>query len=898
MDAYKNLSLSGKVYLVLALPLVSVALMLFYIASELKAPMGIPMMIALAGCLPGFLLAANLSGYLNSMLEDAAQMVDAIAKGNSTSRFRMSSQDALGRLAYTLQNLQTSVTRMMKSDEGSDSGAAQDAQTTALIKALDVCDTSMMLADADLNIIYMNEAVIRMMSGREKQIQTQLSNFDSRSLIGTCVDDFHQNPSHQRGMLKGLREAYKTDLPLAGLTFGLIATPLYSDSGERLGTVVEWDDKTERLAKEAEEDKISADNLRIKQSLDVCDTSVMVADADLNIIYMNKAVGEMMGDRETQIRTQLSNFDSKSLIGTCVDDFHKNPSHQRGMLKDLKTTYKTDLPLAGLTFGLIATPLYSDSGERLGTVVEWDDKTERLMKEQEEQALAASNARVKQALDSVSANVMIADNDFEIIYMNEAVSGMMRKGEGDIRKDLPSFNANKLVGENIDVFHKNPAHQRSMVSGLVSTFSSEIEVGGRTFGLIANPITVDENRIGTVVEWIDRTDEVSIEKDIDKMVSAANNGDFTQQIDMAGKEGFFKGLSSGLNALVTNVDTALADVLRMLGAMSQGDLTPRIIADYSGSFAQLKEDANTTADKLTEVIGNIRSAASSISESSNEISQGNTDLSQRTEEQASSLEETASSMEEMTSTVKRSEENALEASELSGEAQTKAQEGGEVVSRAVVAMEEINKSSKKIADIIGVIDEIAFQTNLLALNAAVEAARAGEQGRGFAVVAGEVRNLAQRSAAAAKEIKDLIRDSGEKVADGSRLVNDSGSTLKEIVSVVGKVTTMVSEISSAALEQTQGIEQVNTAIAQMDEMTQQNAALVEEATAAGEAMSEQANGMSTMMQFFTVNDGASGASYASAPRGNPAPAKAIRSPMSANGGAQAQAQDDDDWEEF
>ncbi|MBV1882870.1 MAG: PAS domain-containing protein, partial [Pseudomonadales bacterium] len=326
MDAYKNLSLSGKVYLVLALPLVSVALMLFYIASELKAPMGIPMMIALAGCLPGFLLAANLSGYLNSMLEDAAQMVDAIAKGNSTSRFRMSSQDALGRLAYTLQNLQTSVTRMMKSDEGSDSGAAQDAQTTALIKALDVCDTSMMLADADLNIIYMNEAVIRMMSGREKQIQTQLSNFDSRSLIGTCVDDFHQNPSHQRGMLKGLREAYKTDLPLAGLTFGLIATPLYSDSGERLGTVVEWDDKTERLAKEAEEDKISADNLRIKQSLDVCDTSVMVADADLNIIYMNKAVGEMMGDRETQIRTQLSNFDSKSLIGTCVDDFHKNPS--------------------------------------------------------------------------------------------------------------------------------------------------------------------------------------------------------------------------------------------------------------------------------------------------------------------------------------------------------------------------------------------------------------------------------------------------------------------------------------------------------------------------------------------------------------------------------------------
>ena len=263
-------------------------------------------------------------------------------------------------------------------------------------------------------------------------------------------------------------------------------------------------------------------------------------------------------------------------------------------------------------------------------------------------------------------------------------------------------------------------------------------------------------------------------------------------------------------------------------------------------------DANTTADKLTDVINRINSSATLVASGAEEISQGNADLSQRTEEQASSLEETASSMEEMTSTVRQNADNAKVANDLAEETCEKAIQGGEVVNRAVTSMSAINESSKKIADIIGVIDEIAFQTNLLALNAAVEAARAGEQGRGFAVVAGEVRNLAQRSAGAAKEIKELIRDSVAKVTDGSVLVNESGETLREIVSSVQRVTQMISDITEASEEQSAGIEQVNKAVSQMDEMTQQNAALVEEASAAGESMAEQANEMRRLLHFFSL----------------------------------------------
>jgi len=259
--------------------------------------------------------------------------------------------------------------------------------------------------------------------------------------------------------------------------------------------------------------------------------------------------------------------------------------------------------------------------------------------------------------------------------------------------------------------------------------------------------------------------------------------------------------------------------------------------------------------QLREIIGQIHAASDSITTGSQEIAAGNADLSQRTEEQASSLEETASSMEELTSTVKQNAENAKQANQLAIGASTVAVKGGAVVGEVVSTMSSINDSSKKIVDIISVIDGIAFQTNILALNAAVEAARAGEQGRGFAVVATEVRNLAQRSAAAAKEIHALIGDSVEKVGAGTKLVDEAGKTMEEIVSAVKRVTDIMSEITAASQEQSAGIEQVNQAIAQMDEVTQQNAALVEEAAAAAESLEEQAHSLTQVVAAFKIGKG-------------------------------------------
>ncbi len=337
--------------------------------------------------------------------------------------------------------------------------------------------------------------------------------------------------------------------------------------------------------------------------------------------------------------------------------------------------------------------------------------------------------------------------------------------------------------------------------------------------------------------------------------------------------------------------------------VAAGDLTSEInveTGDETGILLQALKDMN---ESLQKIVGNVRSGTESISSGSKQIASGNADLSQRTEEQASSLEETASSMEELTSTVKQNAENAKQANQLAAGASDVAVKGGNVVSQVVVTMASINESSKKIVDIISVIDGIAFQTNILALNAAVEAARAGEQGRGFAVVATEVRNLAQRSAAAAKEIKSLIGDSVNKVENGSKLVDEAGKTMEEIVSSVKRVTDIMSEITAASREQSDGIEQVNTAITQMDQVTQQNAALVEEAAAAAESMQEQAQALAQAVSVFRLNHSVEMAEKPAKPAASVTrlPAKTTRTkgkPLPATRQLKVAGSDTQEWQEF
>jgi methyl-accepting chemotaxis protein len=418
------------------------------------------------------------------------------------------------------------------------------------------------------------------------------------------------------------------------------------------------------------------------------------------------------------------------------------------------------------------------------------------------------------------------------------------------------------------------------------TISKEI-----TAGNLNNQITITgKDEIGQLLQaFADMQTQLRahLEKDINQVIQAISQGNLEERIVLDNKTGFFKTLSESINQIVAFNQSIIEDIMLLLSALAQGDLTKCIENNYAGAFERLKEDANATVVRLTEIMTQISRSAQIVNSAAEEISQGNLSLSQRTEQQAASLEETAASMEQMTSTVQQNADNARQANQLALSAKEQAEKGGEVVNATVNAMTEISYSSKKVADIIGVIDEIAFQTNLLALNAAVEAARAGDQGRGFAVVAAEVRSLAQRSAAAAKEIKELIQDSVAKVEEGTRRANESGETLEEIMIAVKKVSDIISEISAAGQEQSSGINQVNKAITQMDEMTQQNASLVEEAAVASESMKEQAKNLKEQVMFFNLGKDVVVQSRDAMPRVSKKSPPHLPKPS-----------DDDGWEEF
>ena len=331
-----------------------------------------------------------------------------------------------------------------------------------------------------------------------------------------------------------------------------------------------------------------------------------------------------------------------------------------------------------------------------------------------------------------------------------------------------------------------------------------------------------------------------------------SQGEFSHRVESKAS-GDMQTLKVMINQSVESLETAFAEIRHVMLSLAKGDLTVQVAGQYPGDLGVLASAANQTSSQLSDVMERIHIAVENVNTAATEISAGNTDLSQRTEEQASSLEETASSMEELTSTVRQNAENARQANTLAAKANEVAEAGGLKVQEAVNTMHELTNSSQKIINIISVIDGIAFQTNILALNAAVEAARAGEQGRGFAVVAGEVRTLAQRSAAAAKEIQALIKEDSEIVDQGSNLVKEAGQSMEVILQAVKQVTDLMGEISAASEEQSQGIEQINQAVVQMDDVTQQNAALVEQAAAAAESLEEQAASLSTSVAVFKLN---------------------------------------------
>jgi len=582
---------------------------------------------------------------------------------------------------------------------------------------------------------------------------------------------------------------------------------------------------------------VGEETMRIKMALDCASTSTMIADADGKIVYMNASVTTLLNSAEANIRKDLPNFSAKDIVGGSFDRFHKNVAHQRNLLTHLKSVHTVDINVGGMVFGLIATPIFDSKGVRRGTVVEWKDRALEIAAENE----ARSNARLKQALDKCSTNVMIADGDGQIIYMNESVTAMMQSAESDLRKDLPDFRVSTILNGSFDRFHKNPAHQRNMLSSLQSTYRTEIVVGGRTMSLVANPVTAkDGNRIGTVVEWNDRSAEVAVEQEIGMVVNDAAMGIFTGRINPAGKTGFFKILADSVNNLMSTSETGLNEVTRVLKAISTGDLTQRITAEYAGTFGELKEYSNTTSDELARIIGDVRSAANALTSASEQVSSTAQSLAQAASQQAAGVERTSSSVEELSGTIMQNTENAKVTDSMASKSASDAVEGGDAVAKTASAM-------KQIADKVGIIDDIADQTNLLALNAAIEAARAGASGKGFAVVASEVRKLAERSQIASKEI-------GELATNSVKLSADAGGLLGAMIPSIRKTSDLVQEIAAASQEQSTGLAQISSAMNQLSQATQQNAAASEELAATAEEMSGQAASLQQLMDFFATDN--------------------------------------------
>ncbi|HEX6957152.1 MAG TPA: methyl-accepting chemotaxis protein [Ferrovibrio sp.] len=408
--------------------------------------------------------------------------------------------------------------------------------------------------------------------------------------------------------------------------------------------------------------------------------------------------------------------------------------------------------------------------------------------------------------------------------------------------------------------------------------------------------------------------EALLDQAIGQIVTAANSGNLAQRIDTGALQGTMATVGGRVNDLLETIAGVIANIKQAVAGLAAGNLQARMAGRYEGDYALLQSDLNGMADKIADVIRRIIEAAETQSSTAAEISTGSQDLASRTESQAASIEETAASMHEITATVKQNADNAQAANQLAMAARDTAEKGGSVVKDAVAAVSRIEDSAQKIADIVGLIDEIAFQTNLLALNASVEAARAGEAGKGFAVVAQEVRALAQRSANASKDIKTLINESNAQVKTGAELVNQTGASLTEIVTAIKKVSDIVAEIAAASREQAGGLEQVNTAVGSMDEMTQRNGALVEQTSASAQALSQQAMELADLVAFFRSEAGAtaSAAAASRAPAAKPALAKAAPAPSTPAspkpGPAKPAARpaaaprpaaaDDDDWQEF
>ena len=604
----------------------------------------------------------------------------------------------------------------------------------------------------------------------------------------------------------------------------------------------------------SEQSREEAVSRRACQAMESVSCAMMSVDRDFIVTGVNRATIDLLSLHREQFQKVWPSFDPARIIGMCIDTFHRNPAHQRRMLMDeSRLPFNTDITIGDLKFSLMVTAGHGADGVYDGNILEWRDVTRERTEQGALAAIDKSQAVIEFSLDG---RVQHANANFvgALGYTMEEIRGQHHSFFVDAAyRTTPEYRAfwEKLGRGEYDAGRYKRLGKDGREVWIQASYNPILDRTGKPFKVVkyATDITAQVRAAEALTQAVQQ---------VQQAVQAADQNDLTKRVPMEGKSGDIGTLCSGLNGLL---------------------------------------------DSMVSIVTSIIDASDTISTGAREIAMGNIDLSQRTEEQAASLEETASSLQELTSTVRQNADNAQQANKLATSASEVAVKGGVVVTQVVRTMDDISASSGKISEIIGVIDEIAFQTNILALNAAVEAARAGEQGRGFAVVAAEVRNLAQRSANAAKEIKSLIADSGAKVEAGSKLVATAGTTMEEIVASIKRVSEIMSEISAASREQSAGIDQVNIAVSQMDKITQQNAALVEQAAAAAKSMEEQTTDLTKIVSAFQTGRPArekTRGSVNSAVRGSTTSTKDTRRQMSLKSRviARQESPDENDWKEF
>ncbi|MFZ5537332.1 MAG: methyl-accepting chemotaxis protein [Pseudomonadota bacterium] len=778
---------------------------------------------------------------------------------------------------------------MTDSTPNTSAPARDDFELHALHAAVESASTPMMMINKALVITYVNMATRRMMRQHEGVFKKHFPFIDIDRLVGMGIDDFLLRTESQRRILSDKRNfPWQGQLQLDDLLFEQNINPILDEKGELIGAVMEWREVS------VERNQIW-EVKALREGLDKLQACIEFK-PDGTILTANDNLLRVMGYRLDEI------------VGKHHRIFMEPEEAERPQYVEFWRRLAQGEIYSGLLFRRTKDgrevwlegsyiPVQDDKGEVIRVIKIASDVTQRVHLQRLAEQLRAS-------IDGANANLMYVDEHFRVFHLNPAMRTLLSRYGADMREVFPGLDPEAVLDASGEWLLRGDARLREIFANPARMpYVFPVSFGGRHYNVSVTMIRGGKGQyMGNRIEFIDVTEQKEAEEQINRLIAEAARGELDDRVDTSHMgEGAIKTLSEGVNRLMDAIAAPIHAAQETINALADGDVTRTMEGHYGGEFARLQEALNASMENLKQMAMEIRATAQNITTASGEIRQGNHDLSRRTDQQASSLESTASAMEEITGTVKNNAENSARADKLANQTRSQAVDGRKIAERAIGAMQEINNASKKIADIIGVIDEIAFQTNLLALNAAVEAARAGEQGRGFAVVAAEVRNLAQRSASAAKEIKGLIKDSLEKVADGSRLVDETGKMLDNINQSVAEVGDLIAQIATAGKEQAIGIEQINKALVKLDEMTQQNAALVEEAAAASASLDEQAQGLQSLIQFFKVEKepgfGVRRRAVSGAAAGNPSPRAAAPSARPASA-APISARDDADWDQF